>query len=394
MRAMANQYPTTNDPIARIVQAAIDCRLAAVFDDAVGKFDSFVVAGASGMISQRTVSGLSQAGFRPLALIDNNVALQGSDKDGIPVLSPSEAVRKYPNAVFVAAIFTHTPLRKQLTDLGAARVISYATLFHKFPGVFLPYFAVDTPAIIANQAQAVMDAATIWADDESRALYTAILNWFVTLDSESVPAQSPPQTSYLPDLLKLREDEVFVDCGAFDGDTVRHYAKASQGRYREIVALEPDPKTFPKLSACAAKIDRVTALNAAAGAEAGSMLFVAGGSEASHAASAGAAGFTAPGEIIEVDVIRIDDLSPFPTYVKMDLEGFEQQALTGARGILGAGGTAFGVTLYHRMSDLWTIPLYIHNVAPDLKLFLRHYAEDWGETIVYAVPADRVNVSG
>jgi hypothetical protein len=64
--------------------------------------------------------------------------------------------------------------------------------------------------------------------------------------------------------------------------------------------------------------------------------------------------------------------------------------LAGARGLLATGETAFAVTLYHRLSDLWTIPLYIHAAAPDLKLFMRHYAEDWAETIFYAVPVDRV----
>jgi len=114
----------------------------------------------------------------------------------------------------------------------------------------------------------------------------------------------------------------------------------------------------------------------------------------SHAASAGAAGFSAPGELVDVDLIRLDDLSPRPTYAKMDIECFERQALAGARGLLSARETAFAVSLNHRTSDLWQIPRFIHEVAPGLRLNLRHYAEDWIETICYAVPPNRVSPHG
>jgi len=269
--------------------------------------------------------------------------------------------------------------------------VSYAPLFHKYPDTFLPYFAVDDPAAIAGDAEAVRQAAHIWADEESSALFTSILDWFVTLNSDAVPGPLPAAETYFPDVLRLRHDEVFVDCGAFDGDTVLTYAAACGGRYGTIVAIEPDPGTFARLTGRLAALDRTRAMNAAVGASRGSIPFVASGALSSHAASAGAQGIEAGGPLVNVAVVTLDDLEPRPTYVKMDIEGFEREALAGGRGLLSGGETAFAVTLYHRMSDLWQIPLYIHRCAPDLRLFLRHYAEDWAETICYAVPADRVH---
>ena len=381
---------TSNRSIQRIVAAASQGGMGDLFDRAVGGHDGLIIAGASGLVAAHTMAGLGKLGLQPVALTDNNSALWGKERQGVQVLSPADAFGRFPGAAFVAAIFTHTPLRRQLAQLGAARVVSYAPLFHKHPEAFLPYFAVDDPAAVADDASDVVRAAGLWADQESAALYEAILNWFVTLDSDHVPAPLPARDTYFPDVLQLRSDEVFVDCGAFDGDTALAYADACRGQYGSVIALEPDPGTFLRLTERVAGLERIVLMNAAVGPRPGTIPFVASGALSSHAVSAGAQGLAAGGPQIDVDVVTLDGLAPRPTYVKMDIEGFEREALEGGRGLLAGGETAFAVTLYHRMSDLWQIPLYIHQCAPGLRLFLRHYAEDWAETICYAVPADRV----
>ena len=382
---------TANDSIQRIITAAAEARPSELFDRAVGTHQGLVIAGAAGMVAEHTLAGLRRLGIRPVALADNNVALWGTTVDGVTVLSPSDAVSHHPDAAFVAAIFTHTPLRRQLAALGAGRAVSYAPLFHKHAEAFLPYFAVDHPRMMVDEADAVRRAACIWADQESADLYSAILNWFVTLDSDTVPAPAPPKETYFPAFLRLRPDEVFVDCGAFDGDTVLAYVDACAGRYGTIIAVEPDPRTFLRLSARVARLERTIAMNAAVGARQATMPFVATGALSSHVVSAGAQGLAPRGPIMDVEVVPLDELSPRPTYVKMDIEGFEREALAGGLELLSRGDTAFAVTLYHRMSDLWRLPLYMHEFAPDLQFVLRHYAEDWAETICYAVPRNRLS---
>jgi FkbM family methyltransferase len=384
---------TSNDAIQRTIAAAAEGKCFELFDRVVGPHEGLVIAGASGLVAEHTLAGLARLGLRPVALADNNPARWNTTAHGVVVVPPGEAIHRYPNAAYVAAIFTHTPLRQQLQTLGATRVVSYAPLFHRHPATFLPYFAVDDPAGIAADGDAVQRAAGIWADEESAALYAAVVDWFVTLDSDAVPRPLPASATYLPDVLRLRDDEVFVDCGAFDGDTALTYAAACGGRYHAILALEPDPRTFAMLTARVAALDRTTTMNAAVGATRGSLSFIASGGLSSHAASAGARGIGSHGPVMDVPVVTLDGLAPRPTFVKMDIEGFEHEALAGARTLLSGGDTAFAVTLYHRMSDLWTIPLFIHACAPQLRLFLRHYAEDWAETVCYAVPADRVRLA-
>jgi FkbM family methyltransferase len=384
---------TPLDTVRRAVATANNRQMQGLFAEKVGDYDGLVVAGASGLIAERTLGGLARLGTPPVAVVDNNPALWGTSVHDVSVLPPEVAISRYPNAACVAAVFTHTPLRRQLEQLGALRVVSYALLFHRESAIFIPYFAIDDPRNMAADAQAVADASTIWADEESAQLYASIIEWFVTLNSDAVPRPSAPANTYFPDFVQLQEDEVFVDCGGFDGDTVLTYWAKCGGRYKKIIAIEPDPTNSAKLLSRVAGLERTSVITGAVSDRSGTLSFEAVGGLASHASSAGAAGLSLAGTHLEVAAVALDELLPRPTFVKMDIEGFELDALAGARELLSGDHTAFAVTLYHRMSDLWRIPLYIHSIAPELRLFLRHYAEDWAETVCYAVPADRVRKS-
>ena len=76
--------------------------------------------------------------------------------------------------------------------------------------------------------------------------------------------------------------------------------------------------------------------------------------------------------------------------VKMDIEGSELEALWGARRILKEHSPVLAVCAYHTSDHLWQIPLLIHAIQPDYRLFLRRYAEGAFELVWYAVPPERV----
>ena len=47
--------------------------------------------------------------------------------------------------------------------------------------------------------------------------------------------------------LKLTENESFLDIGAYRGDTVEQFLSFTNGKYSNILAVEPDEKSFKKL---------------------------------------------------------------------------------------------------------------------------------------------------
>jgi hypothetical protein len=64
--------------------------------------------------------------------------------------------------------------------------------------------------------------------------------------------------------------------------------------------------------------------------------------------------------------------------------------LKGATSVLRRHLPVLAISLYHHASDLWTIPNFLKSLAPDYRLFLRRYAEDCWELVLYAVPASRL----
>lgn len=105
------------------------------------------------------------------------------------------------------------------------------------------------------------------------------------------------------------------------------------------------------------------------------------------AGSGGRNSALSPGGKVEVPVDSVDRIAKGQpvSYIKMDVEGAEYQTLLGAKETIQAHSPQLSVAAYHRNDDLFRLPLYLHSLKPDYKLYLRHhkYIPAW-ETILYA----------
>ena len=200
-------------------------------------------------------------------------------------------------------------------------------------------------------------------------------------------ADPVPGTIYFPeDLFNLTDEEVFIDCGAFDGDTLRSTLHATGSRFARIVVFEPDPANYTRLRECVQGLPpevstRVQTYQQATGAGNQKVYFRATGTDGSAIGDGD----------LEVDCVALDSAIPdvTPTPIKMDIEGAELDALAGAKHIIARDAPVLAICAYHRQSDLWRIPLLIHSILPDYRLSLRpHLIEGW-DSVRYAVPPGR-----
>lgn len=227
------------------------------------------------------------------------------------------------------------------------------------------------------------------ADDASRATLDAALLLRLTYDRRHLrAAMTSPEDEYFglythASTFRLGPNEIFADCGAYIGSTVRKVVAATDGRFRAIHAFEPDRKNYAELEKLnALRMPGIVLHNAAVGDRGGRIRFLETGTMGSHVdETAGNSGDT--------PVVRLDDAMDEVTFIKMDLEGFEQRALRGAERLLRECRPRMAITAYHYADDLLDLWRLFGELAPDYELRLRHHSSYYYDTIFYAAPNER-----
>jgi FkbM family methyltransferase len=393
----ARKDPRIGQLIAELVAEPRDRmieRVEKAFDRVAFPYQESIVLFGCGYLGKWTLPRLRHAGIEPLAFCDNDSRLWGSDVSSVPVLSPHQAVSTYrDSAVFVATIYNSAAVRNQLEQMGVTRVVSYPLLFWKF-SEFIPDERLDLPHRILEHTDDMGLAFELLADEASRQEFLAQLRWRCLLDRSCLPRPLPPQQMYFPEhLFQLSDKEVFVDCGAYDGDSLHSFLDRVEGHFGKIYAFEPDGANFRALEALCASLPpeiarRITLLPYAVGKQNGTVHFAAEGSAGSKVVESGG---TTVLECRTLDTVLLDEEEP-PTLIKMDIEGAEVDAIPGARQVIERCRPVLAICAYHHSSDLWTLPRLIAGSAPDYPIYLRRHAEDCWETIYYGVPRERVQL--
>lgn len=358
---------------------------------AQARSNCLVLSGAGGM-GRRALAGLRNFGIEPLAFADNNPALWGKTADGIPVMSPQDAASRYgASAVFVITTWSGLGYDRMdqriafLRNLGCDVVTSFGPLYWKYSDFFLPHYAAGPAHWVHRDAEAVLDTGGLWADEASRLEYLAQVRWRLWFDFEKLPYPAPHPIYFPQDICPLIENEVFIDCGAYDGDTIGLFIDQPQPGFREIVGFEPDPGNFARLNekvSTLARRDSISLIHSATGSQNGTVMFSSGDGPAS-AVGAGT---------LPVQCLTLDDAlqGGVPTYIKMDIEGAEPDTLLGARGIIERHAPVLAICSYHRPEHLWEIPRLIRSLNPDYKFFLRPHLVDVWDLVCYAIPPSRL----
>ena len=350
-----------------------------------------VIIFGCGTLGKRAIELLREIGVNPLALCDSNPSRWGTNISGLPIISPSDAaVRFGTSAVFFVTIWNDFHWYRQtlakLTSLGCTSVSSYAPIFWRFGHRFMDLLLLNEPPHrLYEQLEDVLEAESLWADEESLASYRSNIVWRAKGDPSFLPYPAPQNTYFPSDIFKLSPDEVLVDCGAFDGDTLRLLLSVAPD-FKAFYAVEADTVSIRKLQSYIASLQpdvaaKIHELDCAVGAERCTLQFVMSGAATSKVEDAG----------VDVACIPLDELfADIPvTLIKMDIEGAEFDALRGGAKVIQRYSPILAICVYHTQADIWRIPLLMRSMNPDYQL-LRAYDGDGFQSVAYAVPPNRL----
>ena len=388
----SNDVEQLEDILRRIETESPDtvrARERSAFDDLARPLGDKLVLFGAGPLGKSVLAGLRKAGVEPLAFADNNRDRWHQQVMGLPVLSPAEAVERYgKTACFVVTIYQGSGVRRQLGSLGSERVVACAPLLWKYADIFIPQCGLELPHRFREQFYNIRQCYAVLGDELSKREVREQLVWRYWLDFSALSPQQDAKDTYFPrDLVSPVPDEVFVDCGSFDGDSIRSFNRHWGGAFRHAFAFEPDPANRGALAASVKTMgigDRVTVMPYAVGNINGQVSFALNSSASSHVTTKDA------GTTIECR--RLDDIEwpLMPTYIKMDIESAEPEALAGASELLRRHQPVLAVCTYHRSEHLWKIPNLIRSISPEYDVFLRRYAEECWEGVCYAIPKRRL----
>lgn len=198
----------------------------------------------------------------------------------------------------------------------------------------------------------------------------------------TIPSEYRNNTSQYFDLFTPCEHETFVDCGCYDGSTAFHFAGwCGRSGYDKIWCFEPDKGSY---EICRALLDGWTDCGLypyGISDKSGTVSFASGRKEESRIVSQ-----TGQDSCENIEVVDLDGFlqGERVTFIKMDIEGAELDALRGASRIIAEQKPKLAVSIYHRPEDIIEIPGFILSLRPDYRLYIRHYSLFSNETVLYA----------
>ena len=257
----------------------------------------------------------------------------------------------------------------------------------EIPGNIPTHACLDSPHKLYQHPDEIKEVFSLWSDEYSKREYLAQLRFRMLMDYKGLSSPVTTKQYFPEELYSILPGEVFIDCGAFDGDTIRELLN-HQNDIGKIIAFEPDTMNFRKLQQYVSTLlpsdkEKILLRQVVVGKYEQKVRFTTTGTVSSMVTENGN---------LELDCVCLghEVIEYRPTFIKMDIEGSEIDALYGAFNLIQRTQPILAICIYHLPDHFWKIPLIIKSISDDYRFFLRPYNEEGWELMCYAVPQKRI----
>lgn len=255
-----------------------------------------------------------------------------------------------------------------------------------FTHLFGEKYMYDTESIFINENR-IREALSLFADDQSKEYFVNTLRERINRNPLYLQENPRITASYEYTckngfMIAPKKGGVILDCGAYIGDTARLFLKRTQNDCK-VYAMEPFLGNYDKLCQWVKSenlSDKVYPIQTLLGNDVGESL-IRSSTNVSVNSSQDNEGSVS--NIVSNN--RLDNLlHEKVSFIKMDIEGAEIDALKGAVKIIKQNRPQMIISAYHRTSHIWEIPLLIREIEPTYKIFCGHQMNAAFEPEIYA----------
>lgn len=202
-----------------------------------------------------------------------------------------------------------------------------------------------------------------------RTLFAILMNWAVIDMAMLTKVKSIFPDYFEPDIFPDNKDDIFVDVGAYTGDSIYKYVSNYGYGYKKIYAYEISSKSCEQIQKNLGTLHDLEIRCKGAGSAAGEFFL----SESAFDPSANMISESGKNNGQRVEVAALDDELPDGfTFLKMDIEGAEYEALKGSERNIRSRHPKLAICTYHGYDDIWRIPALIDRYNPDYKFYMRY----------------------
>lgn len=243
-----------------------------------------------------------------------------------------------------------------------------------------PAFVDMAEGILSNQ-QRYRDIYKKLADKKSKEVFEHIVNFRLTLniayaEKACIMSLENGKQYFDNEIITKNDDEIFVDCGGYKGETTEAFAEFMKD-YAKIYFIEPDKMLMEEARKNLKNIAKVDYLCCGVGKEESVLCFDAVGDQSGSFSNKGTE---------KIRVVAIDDvIKDKITFIKMDIEGMEKEALFGGAKTIRNFKPKLAISVYHKCTDIVDIAECVLQIRGDYHIYMRHYTKGCADTVMYFV---------